>query len=128
MMIENMVQIEKEQILTVVQEMLHSGHRFITATCVDNADGTLDVIYQFDKNIEMKNYKVTVKRGESVPSISKIYFCALLVENEMKELFDIDVKDIIVDYGGHLILSDESLVAPMGKQITIVQKEAKKNG
>ena len=78
--------------------------------------------------MEMKNYKVTVKKGDNVPSISKIYFCALLVENEMKELFDINVKDIIVDYGGHLILADEELVSPMGKQITIVQKGEKKNG
>jgi ech hydrogenase subunit D len=128
MIMENLFQIEKEQILATVQEMLHSGYRFVTATCVDNGDDTVDVIYHFGKDMELRNYKVTVKKGGEVPSISKIYFCALLVENEMKELFDINVKDIIVDYDGHLILSDEELTFPMGKQITVVQKGEKKNG
>jgi ech hydrogenase subunit D len=41
----------------------------------------------------------------------------------MKELFGLNVTNILVDYGGHFLLSDDDLVSPMAKQqITIVEK------
>ena len=122
-MIENLIEISKDQLLTEVQNAMYDDYRFVTATCVDTADGNLDVYYHFDKNLELKNFKITVKKGDEVPSVSKIYFAALLVENEMKELFGLHVTNIAIDYGGHMLLSDDDLIAPMAKQqITIVQK------
>ena len=56
----------------------------------------------------------------------KFIFQRTLVENEMKELFGLNVTNIIVDYGGHLLLSDDDLVSPMAKQqITIEKREEK---
>jgi hypothetical protein len=75
------------------------------------------------------NYKVKVKREEDVPSISRIYLCSVLVENEMKELFGLKVTNIAIDYGGHMLLSDDELENPMSRQqITIVKKGEEKNG
>ncbi|RCX12355.1 respiratory-subunit NADH dehydrogenase subunit [Anaerobacterium chartisolvens] len=122
-MIENLTDISVEQLLTEAHNMLFDDYRFITATCVDNGDETLDVIYHFDKDLEMKNFKIRVQKGAEVPSISKIYFCALLVENEMKELFGINITNIAIDYGGHMLLSDDDLESPMlRQQITIERK------
>ncbi len=122
-MIENLTDIAVGQLLVEAHNMLFDDYRFITATCVDNGDQTLDVIYHFDKNLEMKNFKIRVQKGEEVPSISKIYFCALLVENEMKELFGINITNIAIDYGGHMLLSDAELESPMlRQQITIERK------
>lgn len=126
-MIENLVDISKDQLLGEVQNMLFDDYRFVTATCVDNGNGTLDIIYHFDKNLEMKHFKITVPKGEEIPSISKIYFCALLVENEMKELFGANITNIVIDYGGHMLLSDDELDSPMGRQqIVIEQKKGDK--
>jgi ech hydrogenase subunit D len=122
-MIENLTEISKDQILSEVQKVMYDGYRFVTATCVDTADGNLDLYYHFDKNLELKNFKLSVKKGEEVPSVSKICFSALLVENEMKELFGLNVTNILIDYGGHMLLSDDELSSPMLKQqIVIVQK------
>jgi ech hydrogenase subunit D len=121
-MIDNMVEISKEALLGFAQKMLYNGYRFITATCVDNGDGTNDIIYHFDKDLEMKHAKIRVGKEEELTSISGIYFCAILVENEMKELFGINIKNIAVDYGGHMLLSDQEMVAPMSRQITIINK------
>ncbi len=127
-MIENLNEISKDQLLEAVQNMMYDDYRFVTATCVDTGDNNLDVIYHFDKDLELRNYRIKLKRGDEVPSISKIFFCALLVENEMKELFGLNVTNILVDYGGHMLLSDDDLQNPMAKQqITIVQKGEKKD-
>jgi NADH:ubiquinone oxidoreductase subunit C len=120
-MIDNVTNISTEALLGYVQDKMYSGYRFITTTCVDNKDGTIDILYHFDKDLEMKHARITVAKGEEVPSISGIYFCAILVENEMKELFGVNITNIALDYGGHMLLSDEELEAPM-RQITIINK------
>jgi len=122
-MLENLVNISKGELVSFAQEMFNTKHRFITTTCVDNKDGTNDLIYHFDKEKVIKNVKLTINREETIPSISGIYFCAILVENEMQELFGIKIKGIVVDYGGHLLLSDDELNSPMSNQITIIKKE-----
>lgn len=123
-MIENVKEISVQELLGAVQKMKYNGYRFITATCVENNDDTLDVLYHFDKDYVLRNMRLTVPKSSSIPSISKIYICATLVENEMKELFGLDVENIAVDYGGHLLLSDGAPENPMlRQQITIVRKE-----
>ncbi len=125
-MIENLFEITKDQLLNEVQNMMYDNYRFVTATCVDTGDEHIDVTYHFDKDLQLKNYRIRVERGEEVPSISKIYLCAILVENEMKELFGLNITNIAIDYGGHMLLADEDLVNPMAKQqIVIVQKGEK---
>ena len=127
-MISNLFEISKEQLIVEAQNMKYGGYRFITSTCVDTADGYFDVIYHFDKDLEMKNYRVRVKKEEEVQSISQIYFCAVLTENEMKELFGLNVINMAIDYQGHMLLSDTAPKTPMAKQqITIERREASKN-
>lgn len=127
-MIENVKEISLHDLLHEVQYMQYDGCRFITATCVDNNNDTLDVLYHFDKDYELLNLRLTIPKGSSIPSISKIYFCAMLVENEMKELFGLNVENMAIDYGGHLLLSDGAPENPMlRQQITIVKKGEENN-
>jgi hypothetical protein len=56
----------------------------------DEAAGTLELIRE------------TVKPGEEVPSISGYFGAAFLYENELRELFGIDVTGIEVDLKGQL--------------------------
>lgn len=125
-MIGNMVEISKDQLLAEAQNMMFNDYRLISATCVDIGNKEFDVIYHFDKDLAMKHFRIKVQKGEEVPSISKIYFCAFLVENEMKELFGLNVTNMVLDYGGHLLLSGDGLNAPMAKQqIAVEKKEVK---
>lgn len=122
-MIDNVLEISKDQLLAEVQNASFNDYRFVTATCVDLGNDTLDVIYHFDKDFELKNFRLNVKKGEAVPSISKIYFCAVLVENEMKELFGLNVENMVLDYGGHMLLSDDELSSPMAKQQIVIERK-----
>jgi NADH:ubiquinone oxidoreductase subunit C len=125
-MIENLVEITIDQLLAETSKSKYQGYRFITATCADNGDDTIDVFYHYDKDYKMKNLKITVQKGEEVPSISKVFFSAALVENEMKELFGVNITDMVIDFGGHMLLSEEELDSPMlRRQITIEQRGGK---
>jgi len=124
-MLENLTVISCEQLLMITQKMSYDGYRFITTSCVDNGDETFDLFYHFDRDSQLKQYRITVKQTDEVPSISKIFFCAILVENEIKELFGVNITDIAIDYGGHMLLSDGAPSTPMacrGGQITVVNK------
>jgi len=123
-MLENLTEITSVQLLNTVQQMSADGYRFITASCVDLGDDGFDLIYHFDRHTELKQFRVTVGPGEEVPSISKIFFCAFLVENEMQELFGVTITNIAIDYGGTLLLSEGAPSTPMacGGQITVERK------
>jgi NADH:ubiquinone oxidoreductase subunit C len=120
-MIENITEISKAQLLSEAQSMFSQQYRLVTSTCVDLGEGNLDVLYHFDKDAQLKNFRIKAKRGEEIPSISSVYLCAVLIENEMKELFGLNVTGIAIDYGGHMLLTPEELKNPQSK-ISIVQK------
>lgn len=125
-MIENLVDITNDQLLGEVQKLKYDGYRFVTSTCVDNGDGTIDVIYHFDKNYEMKNLKLKVPKDEEIDSISKIYFCSILVENEMSELFGLKVSGMAIDYGGKMLLSDDTPENPMARNQIVIEQKGEK--
>ena len=119
-MIEQLTEITKDMLQGRVHAMKDNGYRFVTASCCENDDATLDVFYHFDKWMNMVSLKINVKIGEEVPSVSHVYFCAVLVE---KELFGLNVQNMALDYGGKLLLSDGAPERPMSRGITIVQKD-----
>lgn len=124
-MIENLNVIEVTELLNYVAKADRDGYRFITSTCANGEEGKLEVTYHFDKNYEMINYRIIVTGQEEIPSISQIYFCAVLVENEMKELFGLNVKGIAIDYGGHFLLSDDELNGVFSKTQIIIERKEK---
>lgn len=98
-----------------VQAAHDRGLRFMTATCLD-AGEDYELYYHFADGADMSHLHLQVKKGTPVPSISGIYMCAFLVENEIKELFGVPIEDIVIDYRGHLLLTDGGPVTPMLKQ------------
>lgn len=124
-MIEHILPVTPDHLVNEVQQLQFAGYRFVTATSVDN-DGTFDLLYTFDRQGAMRHLRIVVAAHDAVPSISRIYSCAVLVENEIKELFGVNITDIAIDYGGRLLLSEGAPETPMackGGQITIVQRE-----
>lgn len=127
-MIENLSEITVDQLLGKVQDMFHQGYRFVTATAVDLGEEGVDVTYHFDKDYKLVNYRIKVPHGAQVPSISGIYFSSVIVENEIRELFGLKYSGLAVDYGGHMLLTDDAPDNPMlRQQIVIEKREGKKD-
>lgn len=99
------------------------GFRFATATCLDRRDH-LEVLYHFDKGLELETLRVRVPEGTAVPSLTPIYLCAFLVENEMSELFGLKVDGMALDFGGGLLLAVDAPRMPMRKAAPAAAGEA----
>jgi len=113
-MLNNELPVTRDTLLNEVAARRHQGYRFVTVTCVDLGD-RFDIVYHFDKDYVLHNLRLSLGRTEELPSISPIFFAAVLVENELKDLFGIPVTDLAIDYGGRFLLSEGSPVAPQRK-------------
>ena len=61
-----------------------------------------EIIYTFGMGLLMENLKVTIPQTQSVISITSAYPCAFLYENEMHDLFGVEVRMINLDFRGNL--------------------------
>jgi len=107
--------ITAEGLNALAREKFDAGYRLLTLSCVDLGEAGFDILYHFDKNLHLENYRLAVPRGQTVPSISGIYFCALLVENEIRDQFGVCFDGIVLDFGGTLYLEDEVRTSPFCK-------------
>jgi len=113
---ENIKEITKDNIVSEGKKLLDAGAKFVTAVCND-LDEKLEVSYIFSNNrgVDMTLLRYAVGKDEEVPSLSGITLSTVLIENEMKEFFGLKVKDIAIDFGGHLMLAHDSPTTPMLK-------------
>lgn len=121
-MLQNLKCIQKDDLRKEVFELKSNGYRYVTSTCVDLNDGSFDIIYHFDKDYQLVNLKITIEAGIAVPSISDIYFSAAFVENEIKDLFGIEFENLLIDYEGKFMVTEE-LDAPMRKKPVVKVKK-----
>ena len=66
--------------------------------CATSVEGGCEMSYSFCKDYEMRTYRFTAYGDEEVASITQIYPCAFLQENEAKELFGVNITNIKPDY------------------------------
>jgi len=113
---ENIKEITKNDIVSEGKKLLDAGAKFVTAVCND-LDEKFEVNYVFSQNrgVDLTLLRYAVGKDEEVPSLTGITLSTLLIENEMKEFFGLKVKDIAIDFGGHLMLAHDSPTTPMLK-------------
>lgn len=86
------IKIEKSDLLSVANEKKNEQWRLAQICCAYiKADNTYEVSYSFADGYELEHYRLVVDRDEHVPSISRIYNSAHFYENEMDELFDLEI-------------------------------------
>ncbi len=83
------------------------GYRLVQIGCVKEPVGdcpaeSLELIYSFDRGYELRNLRLVLEPEAAVPSITDSYGCAFLYENEIHELFGLNITGINVDFGGTL--------------------------
>ena len=97
-----------DDVLAMAQSNWDAGYRLVTMSVVNLGDGHLDILYHFDKKLHMRHYRLTVPVGAVVPSISGIYFCALLIENESRDHYGLTFEGLVVDFEGSLYLEKDT--------------------
>ena len=77
------------------------GYRMVQILCTRVPEG-YELTYSFDKDYVMENLRVIVPLEGSVMSVTSQYWYAFVWENEIHDLFGLNVEFIApeVDYGG----------------------------
>ena len=118
--------VDKGRLMAEVQALKNEGQRLLTMTRVDLGE-SFDLLYHFDLDLRMTHLRLTVPKGESVPSISGIYFAALVIENEIQDLFGIKFEGLALDFGGNFYLEEEVKKYPFCK-VTVGKTETAGEG
>ncbi len=126
-MIDNERTVTPETLQDEVKALFQGGYRLVTATCKDQGDD-FEILYHFDRDLTLLNLRMTFPKDVEIPSISGSYLAAFLIENEMKELFGVKISGIAVDYGGKLLVTEETLQTPMLKSVEVTSVAASPDG
>ena len=122
-------EVTPDTLLEKVASLPLRGYRFVTMTAVDCGEN-LVIYYHFDKNFELYTLKLTLPKPGVVQSISGICFAALIVENEIQDLFGVTFENLALDFEHHFLLAQDAPVKPFcsvpGVRITTVEKGAAK--
>jgi hypothetical protein len=123
-MLQNEAIVNKADLVSEVKGMVAQKARFGTATCLDLGD-CFEVIYHFefeDSPGFVKHIKVNIGKEETLPSISGIYLCAALIENEMQDQFNIRISGLAIDFQKRFIRGKESPEFSLMKPIPYLLK------
>ena len=75
--------------------------------CAVRVEGGDEMSYTFGRNYEMVTLRLHVKEDEEISSITQVYPCAYMQENEAAELFGVKIKNLTVDYRNKLYRIDQ---------------------
>jgi ech hydrogenase subunit D len=111
-----------DRLLGKVLEMRDAGYRLVQIGAT-RTEG-VEINYSFDRNLTFVNLKVKLTdNSQKIPSISGIYWSAFLYENELHDLFGLQIKHINIDYQGHFYkvarpaaFAEKPVVAPRSKR------------
>ncbi len=76
----------------------------ICATTVENG---YEMSYSFCKDYEMVTLRLDIAEDQEIASITQVYPCAYLQENEAAELFGVRIRNISPDYKDNLYRIDK---------------------
>ena len=114
-MLGEVISVSIDNIIEKVAKKKVEGYRFVTISCAELDENTIDILYHLDKDLKLINFRLTVPRNTAIPSISPVYFAAFLVENEMQDLFDVRFTGLVIDYERTLYLEEEVKITPFCK-------------
>lgn len=96
---QTIVPISVGEVVQNAEQAKKDGCRLVQIGCTKIGDD-FEIIYVYDKDYKLTNYRITVKQDTEIPSISAVYFGAFVYENEIHDLYGIHVKGINIDFKG----------------------------
>ncbi len=112
-----------DNVVGEVMNMKNDGHRLVTLSTYQEGENGLGILYHFDKGLEPTHLRMSVKREEVIPSVSGVYFAALLVENEIRDQWDVKFDGLVLDFNRTLYLDPEVTQVPLVSNVKIEPKK-----
>ena len=98
-----LVEITPDQLLGNVMALKNQNLR-LSQICCAYSNEKIELSYSFadDNTNEYLNLRIVMDKDDEVCSITEFYPYAFLYENEMKELFGVNIQMLNVDYNNRL--------------------------
>lgn len=93
-------EMDPDAVPETVGRLKEEGYRMVQI-CAVPVEGGNDLVYSFDKDMELLNLKVYVPFDRGMESITPIYWAAFVYENEIHDLFGVEFMGSQLDYGGN---------------------------
>lgn len=106
---ENTIEVvAPDNLLEHVMDQKNMGRR-LSQICSAYANDKLELSYSFadDETNQYHNLRLVIDKETEVYSITEFYPYAFLYENEMKELFGVNIQMINLDYSNKLYRINE---------------------
>ena len=93
--------IERHELVGRAADYISNGFRLVQI-CAATLPDCIELNYSFDKDYAFENLRLLVNREDEIPSISLVCWSAFIYENEIHDLYSINIKNINIDYRGNL--------------------------
>lgn len=111
--------IELKRLPEYIKRCEEEKYRFVQILAINTEEG-IDLLYSFMKKDVLYNYKVKgIKPEDKVPSITDKFLAAFVFENEVHDLFGVQIENIAIDFGGNFYKVSEQ------EPMTIITPEKK---
>lgn len=98
---QTIIGVMPETLVAEARKLCEQGYRLVQI-CATRLGEELQMDYSFDLNRKFVNFRFLLpKIGGSVPSITGVYFCAFTYENEISDLFGVQVEGNALDFKGN---------------------------
>jgi ech hydrogenase subunit D len=91
--------IPRDRLLEECDALFGTGYRLVQICSLNIPEG-FEMNYSFGKDFHMVTIRFSVGFDEAVPSITHIWKGAFLYENEIKDLYGVNIENMAVDYNG----------------------------
>ena len=97
---DHITPIDKSGLVAKATEKAQAGWRLVHICCTTLEEG-FEITYSFGKGYEFDDYRVVVPKADgTLPSITGAFLAAFTYENEIHDLFGINVTDNALDFKG----------------------------
>lgn len=115
-MIEASSEFDRKAYLEVrkrTREMVEAGARMIAIVALEREDGTIELIYTFDRDQGIVDFRFQVLPEWEIDSVADIFTGALTLEREVVDLFGLRYKGVPP---GLFLEAGKSPVAPLRRR------------
>ncbi|QJB55276.1 NADH-quinone oxidoreductase subunit C [Pseudodesulfovibrio sp. zrk46] len=122
-MIGKVIDVTPETLVGEVMNLKNDGQRLVTFSTYQEDEKKIGILYHFDKNLETTHLRLVTDMDKPIPSISGVLFAALLVENEIRDQWDVEFDGLVLDFNRSLYLDPEVTQVPLVSNVKIEPKK-----
>ena len=92
--------IETKELVGKAADYFANGYRLVQI-CAVKLPEHIELNYSFDKDYKFVNLRLIIQPDDEIPSISMVCWSSFIYENEIHDLYGINIKNINIDYKGN---------------------------